>query len=111
MLEAARANAAPIAYAAGHDHSLQVFRSPRGPRFTLVSGLGSSARASDVGRSGQTLFAHSSAPRAGFMKIDFLRNGRVRLAVIEHAPDRVAGTEVFSLFMTDDKTRKPGRRT
>ncbi|NNL86196.1 MAG: hypothetical protein HKP27_11110, partial [Myxococcales bacterium] len=40
----------PILYAAGHEHSLQLFREPLGPRYSLVSGLGSRAKASPVSR-------------------------------------------------------------
>jgi hypothetical protein len=109
MLEAARFGGAPLIYAAGHDHSLQVFRARRGPRFTLVSGLGSSARASDVGRSRDTLFAHANSARPGIMKVDFLRNGRVRLAVMERTGEGKS-EEVFSLFVTQPKER-PGRMT
>lgn len=109
MMEAQKLQAAPLVYAAGHDHSLQVFRSARGPRVTLVSGLGSSAKASDVGRSRDTLFAHANPFRPGFMKIDFLRNGRVRLAIVQRTGDQAAGEEVFSMFVTGEKERRPGR--
>ena len=44
MLDAANHGAAPLAYAAGHDHTLQVFESKREPGLLLVSGVGSSDR-------------------------------------------------------------------
>lgn len=106
MMEASQSKAAPLIYAAGHDHSLQIFRSARGPRFTLVSGLGSSAKASDVGRSDETLFAHASPFQPGIMQIDFLRNGRVRLAVIQRSTDEAA-VETFSFYVTNPNER-PG---
>jgi hypothetical protein len=107
MIEAGRFNAAPLIYAAGHDHSLQIFRSARGPRFMLVSGLGSSAKASDVGRSDDTLFAHANPFRPGIMQLDFLRGGRARLAVIQRGSAEAPAEEVYSIFVTNPQDR-PG---
>jgi hypothetical protein len=102
MIEAAQHGAAPLAYAAGHDHSLQVFRSDNGPPFLLVSGLGSSVESSVVGSNSRTLFAHSNSAHPGFMQLDFLKDGRVRLAVIEYAEKDVPPYEMYSKFLTDD---------
>jgi hypothetical protein len=96
MDEPAVDGAAPLIYAAGHEHSLQVFRGRRGPRYLLVSGLGSSSKATPVGRNGASLFAHSDRERAGFMQVDFLRDGRVRLAVVQSTPDSPNGVEVWA---------------
>src|SRR4029453_5468538 len=41
MEEAGAGGAAPLVYAAGHDHSLQIFRGDRAVRYSLVSGFGS----------------------------------------------------------------------
>jgi hypothetical protein len=118
MEEAEKRGAPALAYAGGHDHSLQVFRSQRGPRYALVSGLGSSSRASEVGKTNNTLFAHANPRHAGFMQIDFLENGQVRLAVIEADGTPQAGMmEVYSTMLVDAETRrtrppvKPGRWT
>lgn len=100
MIEAERHGAAPLAYAAGHDHDLQVFASPAGPPFLLVSGLGSSAKASPVGSNRRTLFAHSNSQRPGFMQVDFLEDKRVRLAVIESAGPDLPLIEAYSIFLT-----------
>ncbi len=101
--DAARRKAAPLVYAAGHDHSLQVFEARKGPRYTLVSGMGS--RASAVGSNARTLFAHSNPFNPGFMEIDFLTDGSARLAVIEHDADKGPdGVEVFSKVLA---TRPP----
>lgn len=110
MIQAQRHGARPLAYAAGHDHSLQVFTSDEGPEYLLVSGLGSASRASDVGHDDATLFAHANSAHPGFMQVDFLRDGRVRLAVIQAVPavgDAAPPppAEVFSLFMRDDAKR------
>jgi hypothetical protein len=91
MAEAESRGAPTLAYAGGHDHSLQVFRTAVGPRFTLVSGLGATSRASEVGDSNNTLFAHANPLHPGFMQLDFLHDGSVRLSVIE-AQERNAKT-------------------
>jgi hypothetical protein len=99
--------AAPLLYAAGHEHSLQVFRSGRGPRYLLVSGLGSHRKALPVGRDGDSLFAHSNADTPGFAKIDFLRDGRVRLAIVEATPQAPDGVEVWAhLLETGPRERR-----
>jgi len=107
---AADQNAAPLVYAGGHDHSLQVFESRRGPMFSLVSGLGSRSRASDVGSNNRTLFAHSNPGNPGFMQIDFLKNGAVRLAVIEWSKEQPDGTEAFSTLLAQPDS-VPGVRS
>ena len=77
----------PLVYAAGHDHGLQVFCGrPGEPIYQLVSGLGSSVKATPVGDTPLTLFAHS-AP--GFMMVDLLEDESVLLRVVELDPDGV----------------------
>ena len=61
-----------------------------------MSGLGSSAKASGVRHDSTSLFAHADLAHPGIIKIDFLRDGRVRLAVVEKAPDAPEGVEVYS---------------
>lgn len=100
MAAAASGGATPLLYAAGHDHSLQVFQARTGPRWTVVSGLGSSSKASAVRHDRSTQFAHSDAQRPGVMEVDFTRDGRARLAVWEWAPERKAGEEVFARELT-----------
>ena len=68
----------PLAYAAGHDHSLQVMEGDAAAGYLLVSGAGGS-ELTPVGKAESTLFARAAS---GFMRIDFMRNGRVRLAVL-----------------------------
>lgn len=115
MAEGEAHGAPALVYAAGHDHSLQVFKTPRGPRYTLVSGLGATSRASEVGKTHNTLFAHANPSHTGYMQIDFLRNGRVRLGVEESdgKPDGES-KEIYSLMIVDAEalaarpTPKPG---
>lgn len=100
-MEHAAARGAPtLAYAAGHDHSLQVFRSTTGPRWSLVSGLGSRSKASGVSHDRSTVFAHSNRATPGFMEIDFLANGAARLGVVEWSATTDRGVEVFSADLT-----------
>jgi hypothetical protein len=89
----------PLVYAAGHDHSLQVFRRERAPHYALVSGLGSQGKASSVRHARSSVFAHSNAANPGLMKLDFLRNGRVRLAVVEWDDGTPGGVEAYSHFL------------
>ena len=75
-------SARPIVYAAGHDHSMQVFEGVEGSEaaFFLVSGRGAAGKGSLVGSDESTLYA-AEAP--GFMILDFLSQDRVVLRVIE----------------------------
>jgi|GEM_PF-377961 len=72
----------PLIYAAGHDHSLQAIEGQKRILY-LVSGAGTPWKASRVGHKKGTLFSHSSKRTGGFMMVDFMRSGRIRLAVIE----------------------------
>ena len=110
MAKAESENAPTLVYAAGHDHSLQVFKTARGPRYTLVSGLGSTSRASEVGSTHNTLYAHSSELHTGFMQMDFLRGGDVRLSVLEAEVGKgETGKEMFSMMIVDKKTPRGAR--
>lgn len=96
--DAARQGAAPLIYAAGHDHHLEVLESD-GARYHLISGYGSDAHGTAVTHSDDTLFAHSGPRQPGFMQLDFLGDRRVRLAVIETAPGADQGIEVYSRWL------------
>lgn len=82
----------PLAYVSGHDHVLQLLQGSR-PYLIVVSGSGSSARSSTLTAGPNTLFAHL---HPGFVRLDFLRDGRVRLGVIDaHGQSR----EAFSIWL------------
>lgn len=66
-----------VASAGGHDHSLQVLRS-QATRYVLVSGTGPSTGLTASASKENTLFVTS---RWGFMRLDVLESGRVRLRV------------------------------
>jgi hypothetical protein len=72
-----------VAWAAGHEHALQVIESPRFGR-VLVSGAGVYDHESDVAAVAGSLF---DSERAGYQRIDFLLAGGRRLGVIEVAAD------------------------
>jgi len=113
MQEAAASGAAPLAYAAGHEHSLQVFEGDDegGLPYLLVSGLGSHSKASGVYHDATTLYAHSNPVGGGFMQLDVLRDGRIRLAVIEVMPGAAKeGVEVYSLILRDGASASAKRR-
>ncbi len=63
-----------IIYAAGHEHSLQVFGSPDGkaPEYKLVSGAGNTSKLSGVWHTANTRFALS---QEGFMELQITASG------------------------------------
>jgi calcineurin-like phosphoesterase family protein len=76
----------PLIYAAGHDHSLQVIEGLQGIMY-LVSGAGTPWKASRVRHEQGTLFSHSNKVSGGFMAVDYMQSGKVRLVVIEPPAD------------------------
>ena len=67
----------PVAYAAGHEHNLQVIRR-KGAEYLLVSGTGFYGHTSRTAPDEDTLFARVAS---GYMRLDFSPTGEVRLAV------------------------------
>lgn len=67
----------PLAYAAGHEHNLQVIRQ-KGAEYLLVSGTGFYGHTSRIAPDSNTLFARKSS---GYMRLDIAPTGEVRLAV------------------------------
>lgn len=61
----------PVAFVAGHDHSLQVIDGGDAARLFIVSGAASAARITGVAAIDGTLFAHS---HTGFIALDFVRD-------------------------------------
>lgn len=76
----ALAESRPLIYAAGHDHNLQVLEMRAGVEYMLVSGAGIESKINEVGHGDNTLFAHA---HSGFMAIDFMKDDRVLLRVVE----------------------------
>jgi hypothetical protein len=77
-LESVFRDTPPLAYLAGHEHGLQVL-SGGGVRHLLVSGSGSFDHNNAIKKLDSTRFA---AGKPGFMRVDVLEDGRVRLGVL-----------------------------
>lgn len=102
-LSAAFAPNPPLVYAAGHEHNLQVLR--RDPaRYLLVSGTGIYDHTTAVRAITGTRYASRSS---GFMRLAFLADGRVRLAV-EVVDAKGDSREDFSTWL---QPVLPGRGT
>lgn len=105
--EAAFAEHPPLVMASGHDHDLQVIRGGRpdvtNAGYQLVSGAGILGHSSLVRKIKGSLFEREAA---GFMRLDFTRDGRVRLSVttVVEEGKRKDGesAEVFSLWLTEE---------
>jgi hypothetical protein len=84
----------PLVYAAGHDHDMQVLKGDH-VGTVLVSGAGIYGHVSPVDYRPNTRFA---AAASGYMRLDFLRDGKVRLGVITV---NVLGEtdEAFSMYL------------
>jgi hypothetical protein len=78
MLEGAMRDHPPLVWADGHDHNLQVIKGARA-RWLLVSGAGIFGHEGPANRLPDTRFASQSA---GFMRLEFLTDGRERLGVL-----------------------------
>src|SRR2546430_15935563 len=74
-LDSAFAGSAPLVYAAGHDHTLQVIGGTSA-HYQLVSGAGIFGHRDRVVALDHTRFARSAR---GVMRVDFLRDGRAPL--------------------------------
>jgi hypothetical protein len=86
----------PLVYAAGHEHGLQLIDG--GPaRWQLVSGAGIYHHEGPVVGIQGTLLA---LQQAGFMRVDILRDGRVRLGVLT-VDRRGTAREVHSRWLTN----------
>ncbi len=84
----------PLLFASGHDHSLQVLKGTSA-RNLLVSGAGIFGHTTRVVKLPEADFAESAA---GFMRVDALKNRRVRLGVFLAKADGTA-SEVFSKWL------------
>lgn len=93
-LDSAFAGVVPLIYAAGHDHTLQVIRGTSAC-YALVSGAGIFGHHDRVTALDSTRFARSAS---GFMRVEFLRDGRARLAVtlVDGGGD---AAEAFALWL------------
>ena len=79
----------PLAYAAGHEHNLQVLRGGPNVRYLLVSGAGSEAKTTCAVWMRESY--HVVQRRSGFMRVDILRNKGVLLRVFNYSDGGVGG--------------------
>jgi hypothetical protein len=93
-LTAAFADHRPLVYAAGHEHTLQVLDGGAAAHL-IVSGAGRFGHTSNVTAIAGSRFVASSA---GFVRLDVLTDGRIRLGVI--VTDAAGGGEErFSMWL------------
>lgn len=92
-LEHAFAEHPPLVYADGHEHNLQVLDG-RSARHLIVSGAGIVGHEGGVGWRRDTRYATDAA---GFVRLDFLRDDRVRLGVVVVGGSGVR--EAFSMWL------------
>jgi hypothetical protein len=72
----------PLAYVAGHDHTLQVLKGGRNVNYMLVSGAGSPDKTECAVRMRESYYV--TQHRAGFMRIDILKRKGVLLRVYRY---------------------------
>jgi len=93
-LEQAFAERAPLLYASGHDHGLQILTGTSA-RYLVVSGAGTFGHLSQVDSLNTTRFARRAS---GFMRLEVLHNGTARLgAIVVNAGGEAA--EAFALWL------------
>jgi hypothetical protein len=96
----------PLAFAAGHDHSLQVVDGGDVARLLLVSGAGSATEVTGVTSIEGTVFAHA---HAGFLVLDFFsakgKHDALLVRVVETGRERPVFT--FGLDLEPDRPREP----
>ena len=94
-LEEAFASDPPLIYAAGHEHTLEVLEGKTVP-YIVVSGAGCCGHTSPTKWRDQRLYQKATA---GFMRLDLVRDGRLRLGVLTvDAEARVS--QPFYLYWT-----------
>lgn len=84
----------PLAFAAGHDHSLQILEGGDAARLMVVSGAASARKITDVAAIDETLFAHS---HPGFVVLDFFRDERAGDLVLVRVVETGHERPVFTL--------------
>lgn len=88
-IERAFATNPPLAYAAGHEHNLQVLRGGPAVRYLLVSGAGAEAKTSCAVWMRESYFA--AQRRTGFMRIDVMRGSGALLRVFNYSGSGAGG--------------------
>ena len=95
-LRSAFAGRPPLAYAAGHDHTLQVLRGGRNVDYVLVSGAGSPSKTECAVKLRESYYV--TQHRAGFMRVDIMKGKGVLLRVFRYPATR-SGALAFSRWL------------
>jgi len=82
-LESAFKAKAPLMYAAGHDHNLQVMKGAPNAQYLVVSGAGSEDKVACAVYMRESYYV--SQHRTGFMRVDILKNKGVLLSVFDYS--------------------------
>ncbi|HEX8393346.1 MAG TPA: metallophosphoesterase [Longimicrobium sp.] len=104
QLSGAFAVDSPLVYAAGHEHSLQVFgRRPLVPaRYHIVSGAGIYGHTTPTRRITGISYIRQAS---GFQRITFLADGRIRLSVVV-VDSRGNAHEDYSTWLVDPRVQR-----
>lgn len=104
QLERAFANRAPLIYAAGHEHNLQVLRNRGGAQWHVVSGGGIYGHTTRLRAITGTQYA---ARQSGFLRVTVLDDGRVRMtAMVVDAAGNVR--DDYSAWVVREPRAAPG---
>jgi len=102
-LDSVLARHPPLLFAAGHEHTLQVLQGKR-PYAVLVSGRGAADHDNPLTTAPSMVFGDV---HPGFMRVDLLVDGRVRLGVLRAAEREGAPEEVFSCWLRRGSPARP----
>ena len=95
-IRSAFAGRPPLAYVAGHDHSLQVLRGGPNVDYLLVSGAGAPSRVTCAVRMRESYYV--SQRHTGFMRVDIMKGKGVLLRVFRY-PARSRGALAYSRWL------------
>ena len=94
-----RTDVAPLVYAAGHDHSLQVIKRPNSTVHYLVSG--SAAKQSDIGDRPDVQYGTS---QYGYMRLDFFAlSAQLAVRALNPMEPQVTMENVYWCTITYDR--------
>lgn len=87
----------PLAFVAGHDHTLQVLRGGRNVDYLLVSGAGSAGKTECAVRLRESYYV--SQHHAGFMRVDIMKGKGVLLRVFRYPGTAHSGALAYSRWL------------
>ena len=84
-----------IIYASGHEHTLQILEGINNNIY-LISGFGTSVHINNVSYGDKSILSVLSP---GFMQLDFLSDGKIRLGVYTVSENSELAEEAFSTWL------------